>query len=54
VWLAVSDDPAAIVTGQYFYHKQRHRVHPAARRTDLQDVISRLPPKRGVQRRILP
>ena len=39
VWLAVSDDPAATVTGQYFYHQQRHRVHPAALRTDLQDEL---------------
>jgi len=39
VWLAVSDDPAATVTGQYFYHQQRHRVHPAALRTDQQDEL---------------
>jgi NAD(P)-dependent dehydrogenase (short-subunit alcohol dehydrogenase family) len=39
VWLTVSDDPAATVTGQYFYHQQRHRVHPAALRTDLQDEL---------------
>jgi NAD(P)-dependent dehydrogenase (short-subunit alcohol dehydrogenase family) len=38
-WLAVSDDPAARVTGQYFYHQQRHRVHAAARRMDLQDGL---------------
>lgn len=38
-WLAVSDDPAARVTGQYFYHQRRHRVHAAARRTDLQDGL---------------
>ena len=29
-WLKESDDPAAMVTGQYFYHRQRHRGHPAA------------------------
>ena len=39
VWLAVSDDPAATVTGQYFYHQQRHRVKPAALRTDLEDEL---------------
>ena len=39
VWLAVSDDPAATVTGQYFYHQQCHRVHPAALRTGLQDEL---------------
>jgi NAD(P)-dependent dehydrogenase (short-subunit alcohol dehydrogenase family) len=38
-WLAVSDDPAARVTGQYLYHQRRHRVHAAARRTDLQDGL---------------
>jgi NAD(P)-dependent dehydrogenase (short-subunit alcohol dehydrogenase family) len=38
-WLAVSDDPAAMVTGQFFYHQQRHRVHPAALRPDLQDEL---------------
>ena len=38
-WLAVSDDPAARVTGQYFYHQKLRRVHPAARRTDLQDEL---------------
>jgi NAD(P)-dependent dehydrogenase (short-subunit alcohol dehydrogenase family) len=38
-WLAVSDDPAAKVTGQYFYHQQRRRVNPAAQQTDLQDRL---------------
>src|SRR5271165_3058435 len=38
-WLAVSDDPAARVTGQYFYHQKPRRVHLAARRTDLQDEL---------------
>jgi NAD(P)-dependent dehydrogenase (short-subunit alcohol dehydrogenase family) len=39
VWLAVSDDPAATVTGQYFRHQQIGRVNPAARRADLQDEL---------------
>jgi NAD(P)-dependent dehydrogenase (short-subunit alcohol dehydrogenase family) len=38
-WLAVSDDKAAKVTGQYFYHQQPRRVHAAARRTELQDEL---------------
>src|ERR1700676_78637 len=38
-WLAVSDDPEARVTGQYFYHQKRHRVHSAAYRTDLRDEL---------------
>jgi NAD(P)-dependent dehydrogenase (short-subunit alcohol dehydrogenase family) len=38
-WLAVSDDTAAKVTGQYFYHQKLHPVDRAARRTDLQDKL---------------
>jgi NAD(P)-dependent dehydrogenase (short-subunit alcohol dehydrogenase family) len=29
VWLAVSDDPAAMVTGEYFYHMRRRTPNPA-------------------------
>ncbi len=36
VWLAVSDDPAATVSGHYFYHQQRRDVHPAARSVEVQ------------------
>ena len=39
VWLAVSDDPAATVTGKYFYHQQQRDVHPAARSVDIQDSL---------------
>jgi hypothetical protein len=39
VWLAVSHDPAAKVTGQYFRHQQPGRLNPAARRADLQDEL---------------
>jgi len=35
-WLAVSDEPAATISGQYFYHQQPRRVHAAARRAELQ------------------
>ncbi len=38
-WLAVSDDPAARVTGQYFFHQQLRQLHPAARRRELQDAL---------------
>ena len=38
-WLAVSDDQAAAVTGQYFYHKKRHRVNAAARQPELEDEL---------------
>jgi NAD(P)-dependent dehydrogenase (short-subunit alcohol dehydrogenase family) len=39
VWLAVSDDPAACVTGQYFYHMQPRRPSPVARRAEVQDQL---------------
>jgi NAD(P)-dependent dehydrogenase (short-subunit alcohol dehydrogenase family) len=39
VWLAVSDDPAATVTGNYFYHQRPRDVHPAARSADIQDSL---------------
>ena len=38
-WLAVSDDPAAAVTGEYFYHKQLRKPHGATRTTALQDQL---------------
>jgi NAD(P)-dependent dehydrogenase (short-subunit alcohol dehydrogenase family) len=38
-WLAVSDDPAATVTGGYFYHQQSRDVHPAARSVDVQEGL---------------
>ena len=38
-WLAVSDDAAAKVTGQYFRHQKPHRVLPAVHRQDLQDAL---------------
>jgi NAD(P)-dependent dehydrogenase (short-subunit alcohol dehydrogenase family) len=39
VWLAVSDDPAAMVTGEYFYHMQRRKPHPATRDIKRQDEL---------------
>jgi NAD(P)-dependent dehydrogenase (short-subunit alcohol dehydrogenase family) len=38
-WLAVSDDPAARVTGEYFYHKRPRAVHPAARDQHVQAML---------------
>ncbi|HMA02118.1 MAG TPA: hypothetical protein VKP02_07100, partial [Gemmatimonadaceae bacterium] len=38
-WLAVSDDGAARVTGQYFYHKRPREVHPAAHDPQVQDAL---------------
>jgi NAD(P)-dependent dehydrogenase (short-subunit alcohol dehydrogenase family) len=39
VWLAVSDDPAATVTGNYFYHQQLRDFHPAAGSVEIQDGL---------------
>jgi NAD(P)-dependent dehydrogenase (short-subunit alcohol dehydrogenase family) len=39
VWLAVSDDPAATVSGAYFFHQQVQDVHPAARSIAVQDGL---------------
>ncbi|MBV9060662.1 MAG: SDR family NAD(P)-dependent oxidoreductase [Pseudonocardiales bacterium] len=38
-WLAVSDDPAATVTGGYFYHQRPRSTHPAARSAVLQNEL---------------
>lgn len=38
-WLATSDDPAATVSGQYFYHQRPREAHPAARRPEVQDGL---------------
>jgi NAD(P)-dependent dehydrogenase (short-subunit alcohol dehydrogenase family) len=39
VWLAVSNEPAATVTGQYFYHMQPRTPHSAAHNTELQEKL---------------
>jgi NAD(P)-dependent dehydrogenase (short-subunit alcohol dehydrogenase family) len=39
VWLAVSDDPPALVTGQYFYHERTRDPHPAARDVEVQSRL---------------
>jgi len=38
-WLAVSADPAALVSGGYFHHQQPRDPHSAARAVDLQDAL---------------
>jgi NAD(P)-dependent dehydrogenase (short-subunit alcohol dehydrogenase family) len=38
-WLATSDDPAATISGAYFYHKARKTPHPAARETEVQEGL---------------
>ena len=39
VWLAVSDDLAALVSGEYFYHMEKRRPHPATRDVSIQDRL---------------
>ena len=39
VWLATSDDPAATVTGGYFYHQRPRDVNPAAHSLDVQNGL---------------
>jgi NAD(P)-dependent dehydrogenase (short-subunit alcohol dehydrogenase family) len=39
VWLSVGEDPAALVTGRYFYHMQRRKPSPVAQREDAQDQL---------------
>jgi NAD(P)-dependent dehydrogenase (short-subunit alcohol dehydrogenase family) len=39
VWLAVSENPGAAVTGEYFYHQARRSPHPATRDPRLQDDL---------------
>ena len=38
-WLAVSEDPAAKVTGRYFFHKRQTDAHRAARDERVQDGL---------------
>jgi NAD(P)-dependent dehydrogenase (short-subunit alcohol dehydrogenase family) len=39
VWLAVSEDAAARVTGEYFHHQKRMAPNPAARVVATQDLL---------------
>ncbi len=38
-WLAVSDDPAARVSGEYFFHMRQRAPNPIARDTMIQDGL---------------
>ncbi len=42
VWLATSDDPAATVTGHYFYHQRPRETHPAASSLEVQEELLEL------------
>ena len=39
VWLATSADPAASVSGEYFYHQRLRRPLPATRDSEVQDRL---------------
>jgi NAD(P)-dependent dehydrogenase (short-subunit alcohol dehydrogenase family) len=39
VWLAVSDDPAATVTGQYFFHMRPRKPSPVTRDARVQEAL---------------
>ena len=39
-WLAVSDQPAALVSGCCFFHKHQQQFHPAARSPAVQDGLA--------------
>jgi NAD(P)-dependent dehydrogenase (short-subunit alcohol dehydrogenase family) len=39
VWLAVSDDPSAAVTGRYFYHQRPRETHPATSDAHFQEAL---------------
>jgi NAD(P)-dependent dehydrogenase (short-subunit alcohol dehydrogenase family) len=39
VWLAVSEDPSAKVSGEYFYHMRPRKPHPATRDPGIQDKL---------------
>lgn len=38
-WLAVSDDPAAVVTAQHFYHQRARGTAPVAHSAERQDAL---------------
>jgi NAD(P)-dependent dehydrogenase (short-subunit alcohol dehydrogenase family) len=40
-WLATSDDPEALTTGGYWYHRQRQKPHPAVHDVAFQDRLVR-------------
>src|SRR5882762_1494986 len=39
VWLAISEDPGAKVSGRYFYRKRTQRAHAAASEVSVQDAF---------------
>ncbi|MFF1254892.1 hypothetical protein ACFVYC_20690 [Pseudarthrobacter sp. NPDC058329] len=45
-WLATSEDPAALTSGGYWFHQERHKTHQAATgerfQTELLDYLARV------------
>ena len=41
VWLAVSNDPEALVSGRYFYHLRQRAADPAVHDAARQDSVAR-------------
>lgn len=41
VWLAVSNDPGALVTGKYFYHLRQSPFNPLAKDEQVQENFLR-------------
>ena len=39
VWLAVSSDPGALVTGKFFHHQKIRKAHPAASDPEIQNAF---------------
>jgi NAD(P)-dependent dehydrogenase (short-subunit alcohol dehydrogenase family) len=39
-WLAVSNDPAALVSGKYFHHRRQRKPAPEVSDTDFQDSLA--------------
>jgi NAD(P)-dependent dehydrogenase (short-subunit alcohol dehydrogenase family) len=39
VWLAASEDKAAMVTGRYFFHRQQRSPNPATEDTGIQEAL---------------
>lgn len=38
-WLAVSDEPAALVSGYYFHHKKPRPMNPLAQKSEVQEQL---------------
>jgi len=41
VWLAVSNDSKALVSGKYFYHQKHYQFHPSSKDEEIQEKFLR-------------